>query len=67
MGPHVFETEAYLLVLPTTEYQKRVPITIFISLTDMVVDTLGPLDQSQLSASWKTVCCTTQSRRKVQA
>ena len=67
MGLHVFETEALLLVLPTTEYQKRVPVTIGNSLTDMAVDSLGPLGQSQSSPSWKTVCCTTQSRRKVQA
>ena len=55
MGPHVFETEAFLLVLPTTEYQRRVPVTIGTSLTDMAVDSLGPLDQSQLSTLWKTV------------
>ena len=67
MGTHVFETEALLLVLPTTEYQKRVPVTIGTSFTDMAVDSLGTLDQSQLSTSWKTVCCATQSRRKVQA
>ena len=67
MGPHVCETEALLLVLPTTEYQKRVPVTIGTSLTDMAVDSLGTLDQSKLSVSWKTVCSTTQSRRKAQA
>ena len=37
MGTHVFKTEAPLLVLPTTEYQKGVPITIGTSLTDMAV------------------------------
>ena len=26
-GPHVFEAEDFLMVLPTTEYQKRVPVT----------------------------------------
>ena len=67
VGPHVFETQALILVLPTTEYQQRVPVTIGISLTDMAVDPLGTLAQSKLSTSWKTVCCTTQSRRKVQA
>ena len=67
MGTHVFETEAFLLVLPTTEYQKRVPVTVDTSLTDMAVDFLGILDQSKLSTSWKTVSCPTQSRRKVQA
>ena len=67
MGSHVFGTKALLLVLPTTEYQKRVPVTIGTSLIDMAVDSLGTLDQSKLSTSWKTVCCTTQSRRKIQA
>ena len=59
MGPHVFETEALLLVLPTTEYQRKVPVTLDTSLTDMAVDSLGPLDQSQLLISWKAVCCAT--------
>ena len=67
MGPHVVVTEALLLVCPTTEYQKRMPVTIGISLTDMAVDSLGTLDQYELSTSWKMVCCATQSRRKVQA
>ena len=49
MGTHVFEAEDLLLVLPTTEYQKRVPVTIGTSLTDVAVDSLGNLDQSKLS------------------
>ena len=67
MGTHVIKTEAPLLVLPTTEYQKRVPVTIGTSLTDMAVDSLGTLDSANLTTPWKTVCCATQSRRKVQA
>ena len=67
MGTHVFKTEALLLVLPTTEYQKRVPVTIGTSLTDMAVDSLGTPDTTNLSTSWKTVCCATQTRRKIQA
>ena len=67
MGTHVFETEALLLVLLTTEYQKRVPVTIGTSHTDMAIDSLDTLDQSKLSASWKTVCCGTKSSRKVHA
>ena len=67
MGTHVFTTEALLLVLPTTEYQKRVSVTIGTSLTDMAVDSLGTLDQTKLTAPWKTMCCATQSQRKVQA
>ena len=66
MGTHVFKTEALLLVLPTTEYQKRVPVTID-SLTDMAVDSLGTSDTSNLSTPWKTVCFATQTRRKIQA
>ena len=49
MGTHVFKTEAFLLVLPTIEYQKRVPVTIGTSLTDMVVDSLGTSDTANLS------------------
>ena len=67
MGTHVFKTKALLLVLPTTEYQKRVPVTVGTSLTDMAVDSLGTLDSVNLTTSWKTVCCATQSRRKIQA
>ena len=67
MGTHVFKTEALLLVLPTTEYQKRVPVTIGTSLTDMAVDSLGTSDTTNLSTPWKTVCCATQTSRKIQA
>ena len=67
MGTHVFKTEALLLVLPTIEYQKRVPVTIGTFLTDMTVDSLGLSDTSKLSTSWKTVCFATQTRRKIQA
>ena len=67
MGTHVIKTEALLLVLPTTEYQKRVPVTIGTSLTDMAVDSLGTLDYTKLTTPWKTEWCATQSQRKVQA
>ena len=67
MGTHVFKNEALLLVLPTTEYQKRVPVTIGTSLSDMAVDSLGTLDQTKLTTLWKTVWCATQSQEKVQA
>ena len=67
MEPHVFETEALLLVLSTTEYQRQVPVTIVTSLTDMVVDSLGPLDQSQLLTLGKAMCWATMSRRQVQS
>ena len=67
MGTHVFKTEALLLVLPTTEYQQRVPVTIGTSLTDMPVDSLDLSDTTTLSPSWKTVCYATQTRRQIQA
>ena len=67
MGTHVFKTEALLLVMPTTEYQKRVPVTIGTSHTDMAVDSLGTSDTSKLCTPWKTVCFATQTRRKIQA
>ena len=53
METHVFKTEALLLVLPTTEYQKRVPVIIGTSLTDMAVDSLGTLDPSNLTTLGK--------------
>ena len=67
MGTHVFKTEALLLVLPTTEYQKRVPVTIGTSLTDMAVDSLDHSDTTNLPTSWKTVCYATKTRRQIQA
>ena len=63
----MFMTLALLLVLPTAEYQKRVPVTIGTSLTDMGVDSLGTLNQTKSTSPWKTMCCATKSRRKVQA
>ena len=63
VGTHVFKTEALLLVFSTTEYQKRVPVTIDTSLTDMAVDSLGTSDTTNVSTPWKTVCCATQTRR----
>ena len=38
MGFQTFDIEALLLVLPTTEYQKRVPVAIGTTITDMAVD-----------------------------
>ena len=41
MGSHTFEVEAFLLVLPTTEYQKRVSVTIGTTITDIAVDCIN--------------------------
>ena len=67
MGTHTFEIEALLLVLPTTEYQKRVPVAIGTTITDMAVDFMNENNLENMSKSWKAVCCATQSRRLVQA
>ena len=62
MGSHTFDIEALLLVLPTTEYQKRVLVTIGTTITDMAVDYIGHNSPKDLSKSWKVVCCATQSK-----
>ena len=67
MGTHTFEIEALLLVFPTTEYQKRVPVAIGTTFTDMAVDFMNQNNPENVSKSWKAVCCATQSRRLVQA
>ena len=66
-GSHTFEVEALLLVLLTTEYQKRVPVAIGTTITDMAVDYISQKHPKYLSQSWKTVCCVTKSRQLVQA
>ena len=67
MGSQRFEVEAPLLVLPTTDYQKRVPVAIGTSITDMVVDFIQQNNPDEISKSWKAVCCATQSKWLVQA
>ena len=57
-----FEREALLLVLPSTDYQQRVPIAIGTTITDMVVDFINKIKPDNLSKSWKAVCCATQSK-----
>ena len=53
--------------MPTTEYQKRVPVAIGTTITDMAVDFIHRNNPEHVSKSWKPVCCATQSRRLVQA
>ena len=62
-----FIIEALLLVLPTTEYQKRVPVAIGTTITDMAVDFINQNKPDHVSKSWKVVCCATHSKRMVQA
>ena len=64
---HSFETEALLLVLPSTDYQQRVPIAIGTTITDMAVEFISKFKPENLSKSWKAVCCSTQSKWLVQA
>ena len=67
MGFQTFEIEDLLLVLPSTDYQQRVPIAIGTTITNMVVDFINKTNPDNLSKSWKAVCCATQSKWLVQA
>ena len=67
MGSQTFNIEVLLLVLPTTEYQKRVPVAIGTTITDMAVDFINHNKPNHVSKSWKVVCCATHSKRLVQA
>ena len=67
MGSQTFDIEALLLVLPTTEYQKRVPVAIGTTITDMAVDFITQNKPDHVLKSWKVECCTTHSKRMVQA
>ena len=65
MGTHTFKIEALLLILPTTEYQKRVPVAIGTTITDIAVDFINQNKPENVSKSCKVVCCVTHSRRLV--
>ena len=67
MGSQNFNIEALLLVLPTTKYQKRVPVAIGTTITDMVVDFINQNKSNHVPKSWKVVCCATHSKSMVQA
>ena len=67
MGSQSFDIEALLLVLPTTDYLRKVPVSIGTTITDMVVDFINQNKPDNVSKSWKVVCCATQSRKLVQA
>ena len=67
MGSQNVDIEALLLVLPTTEYQRKVPVSIGTTITDMVVDFINQNRPDHVSKSWKVVCCITHSRELVQA
>ena len=66
LGSQSFEVETLLLVLPATDYQKRVSVAIGTNITDMVVDFINKNNPDQISPSWKAVCCVTQSKWLVQ-
>ena len=67
MGSQTFHIEALLLVLPTTEYQKRVPVAIGTTINDMAVDFINQNKPDHVSKSWRVVCCATHSKIMVQA
>ena len=66
MGSHTFNIETLLLVLPTTEYLKKVPVSIGTTITDMVVDFINQHKPENMSKSWKVVCCATHTRKLIQ-
>ena len=53
--------------MPSTDYQKRVPVAIATTITDIVVDFIYKTKPENISKSWKAVCCATQSKWLVQA
>ena len=67
MGSQSFEVEALLLVLPSTDYKKRVPVAVGTIVTDMVVDFINKNNPDQISPSWKAVYCAIQAKWLVQA
>ena len=67
MGSHTFNIEALLLVLATTEYLKKVPVSIGTTITDMVVEFINQHKPDNMSKSWKVVCCAMHTRKLVQA
>ena len=67
MGSQNFDIEALLSVLPTTEYQKRMPVAIGTTITDMAVDFINQNKPDHVPKSWKVVCCATHSKGMVQA
>ena len=67
MGSHTFNIDALLLVLPTTEYLKKVPVSIGTTITDMVVDYINQHKPDNMSKSWQVVCCATHTRKLIQA
>ena len=67
LGSRTFEIETLLLVLPSTDYQKRVPVAIGTTITDMVMVFINKTKPDNISRSWKAVCCAIQSKWLVQA
>ena len=62
LGSQTFEIDDQLLVLPSTDYQRRVPVVIGTTITDMVVEYISQNNLEKISKSWKAVCCATQSK-----
>ena len=67
LGSQTFDKEALLLVLPSTDYQRRVLVAIGTIITDMVVEFISQNNPENISKSWKVMCCATQSKWLVQA
>ena len=54
LGSQTFEIEGVLLVLPSTDYQKRVPVAISTTITDMVAEFISQNHPENVSKSWES-------------
>ena len=55
------------MVLPTTDYLKKVPVSIGTTITDMVVEFINQNKPDNVSKSWKVAHCATHTRKLVHA
>ena len=67
MGSQDFNIEALLLVLPSTEYQRKVLVSIGTTITGIVMEFVNQNKPDHVSKSWKVLCCAIPSRKLVPA
>ena len=65
LGFQTFEIETLLLVLPSTDYQKRVPVAIGTTITDMVVDCIQNISTKAITIPSRVVVGRLQQARVV--
>ena len=67
IGKKYLRWMVFMLVMTTTEYNRRVPVAIGTSITDLSINYLNTSYFNKASQSWETVCCATQTKRQVQS